>query len=43
LQFDEFKEKYVEHIEGRAENVRERGEASAEEDDVVANPSPKDK
>jgi len=43
MEFDDFKEKYIEHIEGRAENVRDRGDVSAEEDDVVANPSPKDK
>jgi len=45
MDYDEFKEKYVDHIEGRAENVRKRAEDSGEEDDagVTAQPSSKDK
>lgn len=43
MNFDEFKEKYVDHIEGRAENARRRAEESGEEEDVAVNPMSKDK
>ena len=43
MDFSEFKEKYLDHIEGRAENTRNRGEDSEEGEDAVQISSAKNK
>jgi len=39
--YDEFKLKYVDHIEGKADNIRKRGDESGEDDEapVTSHPS----
>ena len=39
MEYDEFKEKYVDHIEGRAENTRNRGDDSDDGEDAGAHPA----
>lgn len=34
MDYEEFKDKYVDHIEGRAENARNRADDSEEGEDV---------
>ena len=38
MEYEEFKDKFVDHIEGRAENVRNRAEDTEEEIDPGAQP-----
>ena len=38
MEYEEYKEKFVDHIEGRAENVRNRAEDTEEEMDPAAQP-----